>query len=186
MNTTETEKKEVVTTKAVESSGVKTFSRNKNFKKNSRRPRGNDKPRSEFDQKIINIRRVTRVVKGGRRFSFSVAMVIGDRKGRVGVGLGKATDTALAIEKAIRDARKNMITVKTDKNFSIPHEVKAKYSASIVELRPAPGRGIVVGSSVRDVVELAGIKDISSKLLSRSKNKTNNAKAAVKAFASIR
>jgi len=187
MNTTDIEKREVVTTPEKDTAKApQTFSRNKNFKKNSRRPRGNNKPRSEFDQKIINIRRVTRVVKGGRRFSFSVAMVIGDRKGRVGVGLGKATDTALAIEKAIRDARKNMITIKTDKNFSIPHEVSAKYNASIVELRPAPGRGIVVGSSVRDVVELAGIKDISSKLISRSKNKTNNARAAIKAFASIR
>jgi len=164
---------------------AKSFDRKKNFKKNSRRPRSGGRVRSEFDQKIIGIRRVTRVVKGGRRFSFSVSIVIGDKKGRVGVGMGKAMDTALAIEKAVRDARKNMIELKMNKELSIPHSVRAKYNASIVEIRPAPGRGIVVGSSVRDVVELVGIKDVSSKLLSRSKNKTNNARAAVKALASL-
>jgi len=160
--------------------------RKKNFKKNSRKPRGEGRARSEFEQKIISIRRVTRVVKGGRRFSFSVAMVIGDKNGRVGVGLGKATDTALAIEKSVRDARKNMITVKRDKESSIANSVKAKYNASVVEIRPAPGRGIVVGSSVRDVIELAGIKDVSSKLLSRSKNKINNARAAIKALSMLK
>lgn len=180
--TVKTEEVKSIKTNASVGGAFKPAPRTKNFKKNSRRSRHGGKPRSEFDQKIIGIRRVTRVVKGGRRFSFSVAMVIGDKKGRVGVGIGKATDTALAIEKSIRDARKSMITVKRDKEDSIAHAVKAKFNASVVEIRPAPGRGIVVGSSVRDVIELAGVKDVSAKLLSRSKNKINNARAAVKAL----
>lgn len=159
--------------------------RRKNFRKNTRRPGRKPRIKSEFDQKIVSIRRVTRVVAGGRRFSFSVAVVIGNRKGKVGVGIGKATDTALAIEKAVRDARKNLVTLKLDDRMSVPYEIKAKFNASIVEMRPAPGRGIVVGSSVRDVIELAGIKDVSAKLLSRSKNKLNNARAAIKALSQL-
>ena len=102
------------------------------FKKNSRKssPRRETRVRPEFDQKIISIRRVTRVVTGGRRFSFSVGIVIGDRKGRVGVGLGKAGDTPLAIDKAVRDAKKNMIKVNLTKSGTIAHEVRAKYSSS--------------------------------------------------------
>ena len=159
------------------------------FKKNERprRPRRGNKPRErkEFDQKIVSIRRVTRVVAGGRRFSFSVAMVIGDRKGRVGVGVGKAGDTALAIEKAIRDAKKNMITVKRTKNNSIRHDVSAKYCASEVSILPAQGRGIVAGSSVRTVLELGGITDVTAKIWSRSKNQLNNARAATDALSSL-
>lgn len=184
------EEKKITTEKTADTNaranGAMAPLRKKNYKKNTRRQRGDGRPRSEFDQKIIDIRRVTRVVSGGRRFSFSVAVVIGDRKGRVGVGLGKASDTALAIDKATRDARKSLVGVKRNASMSISHMVRAKYSASIVEIRPAEGRGIVVGSSVRDVIELAGIKDVSSKLLSRSKNKINNARAAVKALESLK
>ena len=136
----------------------------------------------EFDHKIVSLRRVTRVVAGGRRFSFSVALVAGNRKGMVGVGQGKATDTPLAIEKAMRDAKKNMITINTTKDMSIPHEVEAKYAASVVKVRPAPGRGILAGSSVRTVLELAGLKNVGAKLYSRSKNSANNAYVAVKAL----
>lgn len=160
------------------------------FKKNERprRPRRGQKPRErrEFDQKIISIRRVTRVMAGGRRFSFSVAMVIGDRKGRVGVGVGKAGDTALAIEKAIRDAKKNMITVKRTKTNSIRHDVNAKYCASEVVIMPAQGRGVVAGSSVRNVLELGGITDVTAKIFSRSKNQLNNARAATIALSSLK
>ena len=119
---------------------------------------------------------------GGRRFSFSVAMVVGDKKGRVGVGTGKAGDTQLAIEKAARNAKKNIITVAVDKDFRIPCDVEAKYSSSQVMVRPAPGRGLVAGSSVRTVLELAGVKDVTAKLFSRSKNKLNNAKATIVAL----
>src|SRR3989344_341686 len=138
--------------------------------------------RSEFAQKVVGVRRVTRVVAGGRRFTFSVVVVLGDRNGSVGVGTGKALDTALAIEKAIRDAKKNMIKVKRTKTNSIPHEVYEKYSSTRVHIFRIPGRGLVAGSSVRSVLDLAGITDVSAKILSRSKNKINNAQAAIQAL----
>lgn len=140
------------------------------------------KAKPEFDQKIIDIRRVTRVVAGGRRFSFSVAIVAGDRKGSVGVGIGKAGDTALAIDKAMKNAKKNMVKIQTTKSMSIPYEVSAKFAASRVTLTPAPGRGIVAGSSIRSIIELAGLKDVGAKLHSPSKNRLNNARAAIEAF----
>ena len=151
-------------------------------KQGRRGPRRDARVKPEFDQKIVSLRRVTRVMAGGRRFNFSVALVAGNRKGQVGVGQGKAGDTPLAIEKAFRDAKKNMITVNTTKNMSIPHEVEAKYAASWVKIRPAHGKGILAGSSVRTVLELAGLKEVGAKLLSRSKNSANNAYAAIKAL----
>ncbi len=145
-----------------------------------------DRPRSEFDQKTLILRRVARVTAGGRRFSFSAALVVGDRKGRVGVGLGKGGDTASAIEKALRDAKKNMIRVKTTESMSIPHDVMAKESSGIVSIRPAPERGIVAGSAVKIVLELAGVKDVTAKILSPSKNKLNIARATLKALKGIK
>lgn len=142
--------------------------------------------KSEFDQKMINIRRVARTVAGGRRFSFSVAIIIGNKKGKVGVGLGKAGDTTLAIEKAVRNAKKNMITVNLTKDNSIAHEVSAKYTASRVTLMPVKGRGLVAGSSVRPVLELAGISNIVAKIHSGSKNGLNNARAAIKALKALK
>lgn len=158
----------------------------KPFKKNIRRSRrGRKKPARDFESKIVSIRRVTRVVAGGRRFSFSVAMVAGDKKGSVGVGHGKASDTALAIEKAMRRAKKNMITLELTDENSIPFEVASKYTASRVEMRPALGRGLSAGSSVRAVLELGGVNDVTAKILSRSKNQLNNARAAIKALKKI-
>jgi small subunit ribosomal protein S5 len=139
----------------------------------------------EFDQKILDIRRVTRVVAGGRRFSFSVALVAGDKKGSVGLGLGKAGDTALAINKALRNAKKNMVRLNLTKTMSIPHELSAKFSSSHVMLRPNKGRGLVAGSVVRDIVKLSGMKDITGKILSNSKNKLNNAKAVIAALSQV-
>jgi len=150
-----------------------------------RRPGGGgrgERAKPEFDQKIISIRRVTRVVSGGRRFGFSVALVAGNRNGKVGIGIGKSTDTSLAIEKAFKSAKKNMVEVKRDKNKSIPHEVIAKYCTSQVMIKPAKGKGIVAGSSVRNVLDLAGVTDVSSKILSRSKNKINIAQSAILAL----
>src|SRR5580698_9835503 len=144
-----------------------------------------DAARSEFSQKLIGIRRVARVMAGGRRFNFSAAIVIGDKKGRVGVGLGKAADTQLAIEKATRAAKKAMITVNLTKTRSIPQDVESKYCASEVIIRPSPGRGLVAGSSVRTVLELAGVTDVTGKLLSRSHNQVNNARAAIEALRGI-
>lgn len=141
-----------------------------------------ERARSEFDQKMIGIRRVARVMAGGRRFNFSAAIVLGDKKGRVGVGVGKAADTQLAIEKATRHAKRNMINLNLTKSRSIRHNVSAKFCASVVEIRPSPGRGLVAGSSVRSVLEMAGVTDVTAKLLSRSKNPINNARAAIQAL----
>lgn len=149
---------------------------------NRRAPRRDARAKPEFDQKIVSLRRVTRVVAGGRRFSFSVCIVAGDRKGRVGVGQGKASDTPLAIEKAFRDAKKNMITINTTPEMSIPHDVEAKFGASWVRIMPAKGKGILAGSSVRTVLELAGLKEVGAKLFSRSKNSANNAYVTIKAL----
>ncbi len=154
-------------------------------------PGGNRGPRpprakSEFDQKMINIRRVARVVAGGRRFSFSVAIIIGNKKGKVGVGLGKAGDTTLAIDKAVRDAKKHMITINLTKDTSIAHEVDAKYCAARVSLMPARGRGLVAGSSVRPVLELGGVTNVVAKIHSGSKNGLNNARAAIEALKQLK
>ena len=164
-----------------------------------RRPRGGDKRggrgpgrgarperKSEFDTKMINIRRVARVVAGGRRFSFSVSIIVGNKKGKVGVGVGKAGDTTLAIDKATREAKKHMITVSLTKDSSIAHDTSAKYNASRVALIPAPGRGLVAGSSARLVLELAGVTNVIAKMHSGSKNGLNNARATVEALKSLK
>jgi small subunit ribosomal protein S5 len=151
-----------------------------------RKPRREPRAKPEFDQKIIDIRRVTRVSSGGRRFSFAVSIVAGNRKGSVGVGTGKASDTSLAIEKAFKNARKNMLKVNLTKDASISHEVEAKFCSSRVMIMPAKGKGIIAGSSVRDVLELAGIKDVVAKLRSGSKNKLNNARVAIDALSSLK
>lgn len=148
--------------------------------------RREERSRPEFDQKIVSIRRVTRVMGGGRRFSFSVSMVIGDKKSKVGVGVGKAGDTQLAIEKSIKNAKKNMITIPMNKEQHIPHDVHVKYASSEVMIMPAPGRGLVAGSSVRTVLELGGVKDVTAKLFSRSKNKLNNARATIEALKQLK
>lgn len=139
----------------------------------------------EFDQKIIDTKRVTRVVSGGRRFNFKIVMVAGDRNGRVGVGTGKGGDTALAIEKALRSAKKNMTNITRTKDGSIPHEVSAKYSSARVLIMPAPGRGLIAGSSLRVVLDLAGVRNVVAKVISPSKNALNIARAAVDALTTI-
>jgi len=157
------------------------------FRKNKRRvTKRRERVRSEFEQKIIAIRRVTRVAAGGRRFTFSVAIVVGDKKGRVGVGIGKAGDTSLAIDKAARIAKKHAIRVNTTTDMSIPHEVQAKYCSGVVKMMPAKGRGIIAGSAVRDIIILAGLKDINAKILSGSKNKLNIAQATIKALVTLK
>ncbi|OHA24582.1 MAG: hypothetical protein A3B11_00110 [Candidatus Taylorbacteria bacterium RIFCSPLOWO2_01_FULL_44_26] len=131
---------------------------------------------------MIDIRRVTRVAAGGRRYSFSVVVVAGNRKGRVGVGLGKGGDTASSVDKATRDAKKHLITVQLSSAMTIPHAVEAKYGSARIMIFPARGRGVAAGSSARTVIELAGIKDISAKILSGSKNRLNNARATIAAL----
>lgn len=156
---------------------------NKPNKFNSRRKPKREKP--EFEQKLLDLARVTRVVKGGRRFSFRATMVIGDRKGRVGVGVGKGTDVSIAITKAVNQAKKKMITVEIY-NGTIFHDVKIKKGSAKVMLKPAKeGRGIVAGGAVRAVVDLAGIKDIVSKSQGTA-NKLNVARATVEALGEIK
>lgn len=138
--------------------------------------------RGDMEQKVLSIRRVARVVAGGKRFTFSVCLVLGDKKGSVGVGLAKAGGTSEAIEKATRDAKKNMVKVNTTKTMSIPHETRAKYCSGVIDLRPAPGRGLIAGSAPRVVLALAGITDINAKIISGSKNKINNARATLLAL----
>ncbi len=154
-----------------------------------RRPRRDGKTFADrvkdVDQKILDIRRVTRVVAGGRRMSFAVSMIIGDKKGVVGVGTGKGNDTALAIAKALKDAKKNAIKIKMTKTHSIPHQVAAKYNASRVTIFPNGGKGLVVGAALRDIAMLAGLKDISGKVISGSKNKLNTARACMKALSVV-
>ncbi len=143
---------------------------------------GRERIKPEFDSKMIDIRRVSRVVAGGRRYNFSVAVVAGDGKGRVGVGLGKGADTALAIEKATREAKKHLIKVPLSPQMTIPHAIQAKYSSGCVKIFPARGRGVVAGSAARTVIEMAGIKDVCAKIMSGSKNKINIAKATIEAL----
>lgn len=141
-----------------------------------------ERQKPEFEQKMIDVRRVTRVVSGGRRFSFSVALVVGDRKGHVGFGIGKSGDTAAAIDKAYKQATKKMITLRLNKKFSIPYDVNAKFNTSKISLMPNKGRGLIAGSSARTVLALAGVKDITAKFHSGSKNKLNNAKVTMEAL----
>lgn len=170
--------------------GAKNSDFSHNFRGNTNRPerkkRRDDRPRSEFDQKILAIRRVTRVASGGRRFNFSVAMVLGNRKGSVGVGIGKAGDTAMAIDKATRNGKKNLLKLSLTKTLSIPYEVSVKYSSARVLLMPAKGKGLIAGSAVRDVLDLAGVRDVSGKIFSGSKNKLNIARATVLALSEFR
>jgi len=141
-----------------------------------------ERPKPEFDQKMVSIRRVTRVVAGGRRMTFAVAIAIGDKKGSVGLGTGKGGDTAIAITKALRQAKKNMFKIKTTKDMSIHHEVSTKFSSARLTIMPNRGKGLVSGSTVRDMLVLAGIKNVTAKLHSGSKNKLNNARVAYKAL----
>ncbi len=152
-----------------------------------RGPRRDRAPRerSEFEQATIEVRRVARVMAGGRRFSFSVTVVIGDKKGRVGVGIGKGADTALAIDKAVRDAKKHLITVPLTSDNSIPHDVSVKYVSSVVSIIPSPGRGLVAGSAMRTVLEYAGVTNVIAKILTRTKNKLTIARATVRALRSL-
>lgn len=155
-------------------------------RRGSGRPGQHRERDQEFDQKVLDIARVARVVAGGRRFSFRTTVVIGDKKGRVGVGVGKGSDVSISIGKAAKNAKKNVITVPMTPEGTLPYSIKGKQSASIVFLKPAKeGRGIIAGGAVRTVCDLAGYKDIAAKVLSRSTNKLNMALATVNALEKI-
>lgn len=136
---------------------------------------------SEFSEKIVQINRVSKKVKGGNRIGFSALVAIGDRKGQVGVGLGKASDVASAIKKGISRAKKNLIAVPLSQT-TIPHEIKVKRGAAKILLKPAPpGAGLIAGGPVRVIAELAGIKDMSSKILG-TRNKLSCVNATMEAL----
>lgn len=140
----------------------------------------------EFGSKLLDLKRVARTVAGGRRMSFRVVMVIGDKKGKVGVGVAKGLDVVQAIEKATQVAKKNMITIPMV-NETIPYQVEGKSGASKVMLKPqSKGRGLVAGGAVRVICSLAGIKNISSKILGRTTNKLNNAMATIAALKKLK
>lgn len=139
----------------------------------------------EFEEEVIQVDRVTRVVKGGRRLRFRATVVIGDKKGTVGYGIGKATEVQQAIQKAVAKAKKRLIKVPVY-NGTIPHMVQVKYKASVVLMKPASvGTGIIAGGAVRQIMELAGIHNILSKSLG-STNKINTAKATYEALTKLR
>jgi small subunit ribosomal protein S5 len=158
--------------------------KSRSFSKNRKNSKDR-KEKDEFDSKILDIARVARVVKGGRRFSFRTTVIIGDRKGKVGIGIGKGADVASGMDKATAKAKKNLIKVNI-KNDTIPYEISEKYGAAKVFLKPAKkGRGVSAGGAVRTVVELAGIENVSAKILG-SANKINNANATLKALARLK
>ncbi len=146
-----------------------------------RRPRF-QREKSEFDSKVLDIARVTRVTKGGKRFSFRATIVLGDGKGRVGVGVAQGHDVAQSMQKATNQAKKNMITVPI-KEATIPHEIQFKYGSAVVMLKPMPpGSGVKAGGPVRVVAKLAGIENITAKLIKRTSNKINIARATIGAL----
>ncbi len=164
---------------------VKRVKRVKRVVKKNRKTKRNNREETEFDKRIIKIRRVTRVYKGGKRMNLSVFLAVGDKKGQVGLGKGKGTDVRTAEAKAYNQAVKNMVMVNL-KGRTIPHAVEHKYKTSKVILKPAaPGTGIVAGAAVRAVVELAGIKDILTKRF-RTSNNITIAKATFEALKELK
>jgi len=139
----------------------------------------------EFENALLDLARVTRVTKGGKRMSFRACVALGNRAGQIGVGVAKGADVSGAIEKAVRVANKNLITVPII-NETIPHWIKKKYCASLILLRPAPpGWGIVAGGATRVILALAGVKNVTAKMLG-SRNKMNNARATIEALRALK
>ena len=141
---------------------------------------------SDWQERVVQIRRVTKVVKGGKKLSFRAVIVVGDEKGKVGVGVGKASDVITAVRKGVTDGKRNIVTVPLTTANSIPHQTNGRFGAAKVVLRPsAPGCGVIAGGSVRTVLELAGIQNILSKQLG-SNNLLNNARATVQGLTTLR
>lgn len=139
----------------------------------------------EFEQKVIGVRRVTRVTSGGRRFSLHATVVIGDRNGRVGLGTGKALDNQGAMEKAFKDAKKKMIKLAIDDKKTIKYDVTGKHDTAKVWVSPNNEKGLIAGSSARVILSLAGLQNVTSKFHGGTKNKLNNARATMNALAKL-
>src|SRR3989344_7831302 len=148
--------------------------------------RGPVREKSEFESKLIDLARVARVTKGGKRFSFRATMVTGDMKGRVGVGVAQGHDVQQAMQKSTQKAKKNIIRVPLV-NGTIPHEAHFKYHSAVVMIKPAPlGSGVKAGGPVRVIAKLAGIANITAKLIERTGNKINIARATIGALSSLK
>lgn len=144
-----------------------------------------DAPKDEFEQRILDLARVTRVMAGGKRMRFRATVAVGDKKSKVGVGVGKGADVTIAVNKAVNDAKKKLITVSII-NETIPHEIFKKHGASKLLFKPAKkGRGVIAGGVVRVILELSGIKNVTSKILGTN-NKINNAKATIEALKDLK
>lgn len=140
---------------------------------------------NNWEERVIQVRRVTKVVKGGKKLSFRAILVVGNEQGQIGVGIGKASDVIGAVKKGVADAKKHIINIPLTKSFSVPHPIDGISGAAKVMLRPsATGSGVIAGGSVRTVLELAGIKNILAKQL-RSGNTLNNARATINALAGL-
>ena len=148
--------------------------------------RGQPREKSEFDSKLIDLARVARVTKGGKRFSFRATMVIGDAKGRVGVVVAQGHDVQQAMQKSTQQARKHLIRVPLI-NGTIPHQSQYKYHSAVVMMKPSPlGSGVKAGGPVRVIAKLAGIGNVTAKLIERTGNKINIARAAIGALANLK
>ena len=144
------------------------------------------KNKSELSERVVSFQRVTKVVKGGKKMSFRAVIVVGNEQGKVGVGVGKASDVITAVRKGVTDGKKNIVSIPLTSSNSIPHPTNGRFGAAKLVLRPsAPGSGVIAGSSIRTVLELAGIKNILSKQLG-SNNLLNNAKATINGLSSLR
>lgn len=153
-------------------------------KRRDRGDRGFDKDK-EFEQKILEIARVTRVTAGGKRMKFRACVIVGDKKGRVGMSVAKGTDVTQAVAKASTKAEKNLVSVPI-KNETIPHEIKEKFGAAVILMKPAPkGTGVKAGGAMRTVLELAGVPNVVGKILG-SKNKINNSRATINALSKLK
>lgn len=156
------------------------------MKKNPRRNNNRNKEREEFSRQILDLARVTRVTKGGKQLSFRACVVLGDKNGRVGMGLSKGKDVQIAVDKAVNQAKKNIINVPV-MNDTIPHVIESKFKAAKILLKPAPtGSGVIAGGSVRVILELAGVPNVSAKILGKTKNKISIAKATLQALQSFK